>query len=248
MEFIKRRTKGIERNHVIYTVEEAEERGLDMAYWRDVQEGQWAVTDDGFVAQCLGRRTYKQERDYIRITCGATWSLGKKPFLFRERQNNKSYYTASTKKWIERQAKTETTRMLAHATAVMWLSGKPIDYDVLADIYSQRNTAPKATRIHYIRKILKSTEVKEMIRQEIQQELLGQGMTITTWMEMGMEIIEKARSSKNLGEMRRMWVEFGDVLQVKEHETQRIPLGEGTKILDAVSEDLKRIPVSQNGK
>ncbi|KKK87180.1 hypothetical protein LCGC14_2755820, partial [marine sediment metagenome] len=102
----------------------------------------------------------------------------------------------NTEPWIDRQAKTNVTRILVHAVVVMWLSNKPIDYDVLANIYSQKNTG-KGAAIRYIRQILKSPRVKEMIRKEIEKELLDQGMTITAWMELGMEILEKAREKDN---------------------------------------------------
>ncbi len=250
METIRRRIKGILQDVPIYTLEEAEERGLDMVPWKDVQEGQWAITDDGYVAECLSRRTYDDNkkngiRDYIRTTCGSFWNSNKSPFSFEERRATKTYNTHNTEPWIDRQAKTNVTRILVHAVVVMWLSNKPIDYDVLANIYSQKNTG-KGAAIRYIRQILKSPRVKEMIRKEIEKELLDQGMSIKNWMELGMEILNKARQNGNLPEMRRVWKEFGEVLQVKEHESRQIPLGKGTLVLDAVSEDLKK--VSTNGK
>ncbi len=245
MEIIKRRLNGILQDVPIYTESEGDERGLDMAHWKKVKEGQWAITDDGYVTKCFSRKTYHNNgltNDFIRTTCGGNWSSNKHPFFFEERRANKSYNTHSSLSWTERQAKTKTTKRLVHAVAVMWLSNKPIDYNVLARIYSQRNTLSKAAQVHYVKKILSSIRVKKMIREEIEKELLGQGMTIKTWLELGMELLEKNREKGDLTEMRHLWKDFGDVLQVKEHESRRIPLGEGTKVLEAVSEDLKKIP------
>ena len=37
------------KTYEIYTQEEADKEGLEYNHWRDAGEGQWALSDDGFV-------------------------------------------------------------------------------------------------------------------------------------------------------------------------------------------------------
>ena len=56
--------------HEIHTRDEADELGIDYVPWEDATEGQWAFTDDGYVAECI-RRWDAGKRSRIDLSFGA---------------------------------------------------------------------------------------------------------------------------------------------------------------------------------
>ena len=248
METIRRRLHGVLQDIPIYTVEEAEEQGLDTAPWREAQAGQWAITDDGYVTQCLSRKTYydkykDRSQDIISMTCGRLWISENKDFSFEERKANRSYYSSNPLPWGERGVRTKKIKMLVHAAAVMWLSSKPLDYNKLADLFYPYSSE-RVAAIHNVKKLLRSPKVEEMIRKDVERELLGHNMTVAAWLDKGIQILKKAEEKENLTEMRLMWQQFGDILRIKEDQTRELAPGLGNVTIDAISEDLKKLPAN----
>lgn len=244
VETIHRRIKGVLQDVPIYTVEEAEELSLDMVHWRDVTEGQWAITDDHYVAECLSRKLYtngEYPNSFVRTTCGYFWDNTKRPFLFEERKANRSWYMSTAETLREKRARRRVGKHICRAAATMWLSDKPLDYEILANIYAKRNGNRLAAK-KYVRQILNSKAGRELIRQEIEKAIVGNGMTVHKWLEIGVQIFDKAQEKDNLGEMRKMWVHFGELLNI--HDTREISPVNGN-VLDAIETDVKELT---NGK
>jgi hypothetical protein len=57
---------GKTKHHVVYTRAEADEQGIRYKPWRKARTGEWALTDDGFVAQCLHVKVYEDKRGSVR--------------------------------------------------------------------------------------------------------------------------------------------------------------------------------------
>lgn len=62
---------GEEASHWVYTPQEAEEKGIQYKEaWRDGEEGDWVLTDDGYVVQILKRGRLNRSSDYYRTCIG----------------------------------------------------------------------------------------------------------------------------------------------------------------------------------
>lgn len=74
---IKRRIEGKTDYHEIYAKDEALQKGLSFVPWKDAQVGEYAVTDDGYVGLCYGRKNYTDKngrlKTFIKLTCGVGW-------------------------------------------------------------------------------------------------------------------------------------------------------------------------------
>jgi len=54
MDKISRKINGKVKEYSVYTLEEAKE---DYVHWKLAEEGDWANTDDGYVAECVSRKS-----------------------------------------------------------------------------------------------------------------------------------------------------------------------------------------------
>lgn len=60
MEVFRRLYQRKVREFVVYPLDEALEKELKPVPWRDAQAGNWAITDDGFVVECLARSEHDE--------------------------------------------------------------------------------------------------------------------------------------------------------------------------------------------
>ena len=69
---IKRRINNKTGKYPIYDKAKAIEKGLDFVYWRQAEVGDWAITDDGYVAECYDRKDYTDKngkvKTFIKLT------------------------------------------------------------------------------------------------------------------------------------------------------------------------------------
>ena len=56
MHVIKRKVNNILRSYQIHSQKEADDLGMEYVYWKDAQEGDNALSDDGYVGVCLNRQ------------------------------------------------------------------------------------------------------------------------------------------------------------------------------------------------
>jgi hypothetical protein len=48
-------------DYLIYSKEEAFVENIDFKHWQKAQEGEWALTDDGYVAKVIKRKEYEDK-------------------------------------------------------------------------------------------------------------------------------------------------------------------------------------------
>ena len=105
------------KTYEIYTKEEADTEGLEYSHWRDAREGQWALSDDGFVSKVIKRKEYPTNNQidnvYLRFAWGYTFfnpEYKGKELKVKGRQSNT---TMTGKRPIEVKAKQERMKNLA---------------------------------------------------------------------------------------------------------------------------------------
>ena len=73
--------------YTIYRLDEAKTNNLDYKYWKDAETGDYALSDDNYVAKVISRREYAGNRNanniYLRFFVGNRNVLSKNsdPFL-----------------------------------------------------------------------------------------------------------------------------------------------------------------------
>ena len=62
MDTIKRRIAGKVRSYEVYTKDEANKLGYAYIDWRHADEGDLAVSDDGYVSDCISKNIYTDKK------------------------------------------------------------------------------------------------------------------------------------------------------------------------------------------
>ena len=106
MEYITRKFKKNNYQTVtypVYTQEEADDREIKYSPWRECGEGQVGLSDDGYVAECIYVRKYK---DIAQVTFpyGRQW-IGDSRLRYEPHRDTGEYSQIGTRSWGEMEAK-----------------------------------------------------------------------------------------------------------------------------------------------
>lgn len=157
---------------MIYTKEEADQKGMQYVPWREAQTGQWGLTDDLFVAQCIKRCDYRTGTMFV-YPFGRPWASMRKPLVFWDYYQKGSYNYAVPQTWAEAEAAKTRTERTVQAFAAMILAGKKPDWKVLGAIYRPNQRIPEAT----VRRLFRREEIKTMVTEEMKNLLQSKGIT-----------------------------------------------------------------------
>jgi hypothetical protein len=157
MMLVIHREKGsiVKGTHYIYTVEEADELGIQYMHWKDGLTGDWVVSDDGYVLECLLAKEYYDSRrskisryDVYSIFytyCGArSTSWSKHLFIARHLRGMTSL---DGKTWQERWVVSRKGRSWIKLAASMMLHEKKLDYMVLGEFLGFDKKYPDSTYV-----------------------------------------------------------------------------------------------------
>ena len=63
--------KGVYKEVVAYTVDEAKEKGIEWLGWKDREYSEYVESDNGYVVKCLGKKEYGKRKElYVRAEWG----------------------------------------------------------------------------------------------------------------------------------------------------------------------------------
>lgn len=171
----------------IWPKEEADSLGMQYVYWKKAKAGEMALSDDGWVGECIYTTTTRINRPkdpskgyyMVRTVFGyGLNSPGTK--LWAQKKNDtksKNYRTTVAK---------DTVR----AYVAMRLEGKGIDWDMLGKMFAPQAGIPRA----YAKKFIRQEKTQTMIRAELQK--IMSDSNITPQMILG-EYVHLLESCKN---------------------------------------------------
>lgn len=97
-----------ERTFRIYERHEADEAGIEYVYWQQAEPGEWALTDDGFVGQCLKRKHYDNVRGgsyLITFSFARKWMCrGDEVLHFARFYEHRSFSRTKAQPWGKEEA------------------------------------------------------------------------------------------------------------------------------------------------
>ena len=232
----KRYKKTVE--YTYYTEEEAQELGLNYKKnWQEAQVGDWLLTTDGYVVQCLRRETYNDKypnlrtRDAITIPNKSWWTNGKSCYLFKKRD------------WDALFGREKFAREFVTTYVTMRFQGK-VDYNKLG-MFSRTKEAVPAL---FAKKTLKLRSIKKMISEEIERVLTENGVTKAFLIEKWKAAMEMAEEKKNPSIMLKAFDSMKDVVGlINRHEIKGefTYFGDINKQIDTAEQSLLSNPEYQ---
>lgn len=191
METIKRRIAGVEKFCEVYAPGEKLPEGINPKPWRECFPGDWGITDDGYVAQCIARKP-----TYVVLTCGPgalVKSGNTSKILFEQRKANRNFSSFDGRPWIEHEARKKRTKLVVMRYAAMVVNRQPINWEELGKLYRPEQAVPEAT----VRRLFKQERIQTMVKDEIREIMRNLGMTEQSALEVLRDSIDIARTKKN---------------------------------------------------
>ena len=128
---IDHKDKGL-TTYTIYRKEEADKEGIEYVYWKMADLGQYAISDDEYVAKVINRKEYPSNHNkdniYLRFPWGYTFFNPKYASKKLKVSGRKTNTTMSGKPMLEVKSKQDMMKNLAKAYSVTW------DYNLALDM------------------------------------------------------------------------------------------------------------------
>jgi hypothetical protein len=200
--------------HMVYTEAEAIEQGIEYVPWREVEQDQWALTDDGYVAQCLHCKVYTNKksrtRKMIRFVFGKVIP-GNSPLMFTFFKEKGDYNRIKPKGDLENGSLKAKYRNFAFMYAQMMVYKGYVNWKMLGKAFNPMALDPKTNA----KRLAKVPKMAKMIQDEIKKALLDNDITPDSVIKMVLEASDTAKSKKDPANMLKAADMLMDVLQMK---------------------------------
>jgi len=193
MDTIKRKHKGVTRTYNVYTRKEALEASIEAKHWVLCKAGDWGISDDHYVSECMERSEWVDGREIKRVRIKFPFemhtllSFKKDGTLYG---NPELLYTKDrSREWIRREMGRTRTKNLLELYIRMMLGRIPYSNEILIGAYRQDQKNPMKT----IHMILRQPEVQNYIMNEIENILMAEGLTKRRGVAMLREAFDEAK-------------------------------------------------------
>ena len=228
------------KTYEIYTKEEADREGLQYNNWKDAREGDWALSDDGFVSKVIKRKSYKGadkiDNVYLRFAWGYTFYNPRRRGKELKVRGRKSNTTMSGKRPIEVKAKQKKMQNLAMVYAQTMNTE-----DTIARVCGEVTTNENRRIKRYMR-----TEVfKGMVRDELTKLLSEHGMSENYTLDLLSSTIKKAQDKGDVTNLMRAIENLQDMHGMKDKHlvktTDTLEATSTTRLIDELREEENKL-------
>tara|TARA_R100001510_G_scaffold57752_1_gene67444 strand:- start:6198 stop:6959 length:762 start_codon:yes stop_codon:yes gene_type:complete len=228
------------KTYEIYTKEEADSEGLQYSHWREANEGDWALSDDGFVSKVIKRKSYKGidkiDNVYLRFAWGYTfYNPGRRGKQLKVK-GRKSNTTMTGKRPIEVKAKQQKMQNLAMVYAQTMNTDDTIER-VCGEVTSNENRR--------IKRYMRTEVFKGMVREELTKLLSSHGMSEDYTLELLSSTIKKAQDKGDVTNLMRAIENLQDMHGMKDKHlvktTEAIEATSTVKLIDELREEENKL-------
>ena len=223
-------------SYSIYKESEAKEEGLDYKYWRDANEGEYGLSDDGYVAKVITRSVYGPTSIYVRYPYGYTFFNPNYATTKLKAGGRMANNTISGKPHWEVLCGQQKINNLAMAYAQTMDYGKAIG--IVLD-------NPTKNQERMWKRRMKTEKFKDMVRDELQKLLQEHGMTESYTLELLEETIKKAKAKGDITNLMRAVDNLQDMHGMKDKNliktTESIESTSNVKLIDELREEEEKL-------
>jgi hypothetical protein len=232
---IDHKDKGL-TTYTIYRKEEADKKGINYVYWKMADVGEYAISDDDYVAKVINRREYPSNHNkdniYLRFPWGYTFFNPKYASKKLKVSGRKTNTTMSGKPMLEVKSKQDMMKNLAKAYSVTW------DYNLALDMVLGSYTP---TEFKKWKRMMKTEVFEKMIKEELADLLTDHGLDKTYTLELFAKVIEMAQDKKDVTNLMRAVENLQGMHGMKEKQlvktTEKLEAISNTKLIDELREE-----------
>ena len=204
------------KTYEIYTEEEASKEGLEYSHWKDAREGEWALSDDGFVSKVIKRKSYKGtdkiDNVYLRFAWGYTFYNPRRGGGSLKVKGRKSNTTMTGKRPIEVKAKQKKMQNLAMVYA-QTMNTEDTIAKVCGDVSSNEDRR--------IKRYMRTEVFKGMVREELAKLLSEHGMSEDYTLDLLSSTIKKAQDKGDVTNLMRAIENLQDMHGMKDKHMEK---------------------------
>ncbi len=228
-------------DYPIYSKEEALVEKIDFKHWQKAQEGEWALTDDGYVAKVIKRKEYEDKETkrtslYYRMPFGYIMWNPKYPTKQFNCGGREANNTMTGKKWLEVISKSDKYQALATWAAISE------DRDVAIDQVFGPVSAGKRRKL---RRHMRTETFKTMKREESQKLLADNFMDANYFVDLMKQGINIAVEKKDVNGIRGFVSDGMDIHGMKDKEvvrtTEKLEAVQTRKLIDNINQEEERL-------
>jgi hypothetical protein len=247
MDYISRKFKKNNYQSVsypVYSEKEAKDKKIEYSSWRKCGEGDFGISDDGYVAECIYRKQFKTN-EQVTFPYGRQWLSRGVDLKYEPHRDTGEYSQVGTRTWDEQEAKKTRTKNMVKVYAEMMLNGGKIDWGVLGSVYRNDQQRPDLTA----KRLFKQERIQKMLDDEIQKALSERNISQGEVLDMIISGIDIARENKDASNVLRgaeQFVKILGMLPKKSVQTDTVQIDMTNTILDKIAkEEKKSLKMSQ---
>ena len=223
-------------SYTVYKELEAKKKEIKFKYWRDANEGEYGLSDDGYVAKVITKSIYKPTSVYIRYPYGYTFynpNYSGTKFKASGRMANN---TISGKTHWEVLCGQQKMNNLAMAYA------QTMDYNKAIKIALDN---PSRNQERMWKRRMKTEKFKGMVREELSKLLQEHGLTEDYTLDLFEETIRKAKDKGDVTNLMRAIENLQDMHGMKDKHliktTESIEATSNVKLIDELREEEEKL-------
>jgi uncharacterized protein YunC (DUF1805 family) len=235
---IRHKEKGV-RKYNIFSKEEADNEGIEYKYWKEAEIGEYAISDDGYVALVIQKKDYPGKNStntYIRLPWGYAFYSPKYPSKRFNAAGRRSNNTFSGKTQLEVRSGQDTMKNLATAYSLSF------NYDLAIDMVFDSSTPQERRKW---KRSMKTEVFRKMVREELQALLHEKGYTESDVIDMLTKGLDMAEKKGDITNYLKVVENMQDMLGMKDKPvtktTQKLEAYSTRNLLDEIAKEEKSL-------
>ena len=228
----------------IYTKEEADTNKIDYKYWKEADKGEYAITDDNYVAKVIQKKKYDSTNGvvsyYVRMPFGYAFHSPKYPNQSLNADGRLSNHTLSGKPQLEVRKGTQEWKNLAMVYSVCFDMELAIE-----QVYDN----PSPSKIRTAKRWMRTQEFKSMVKDELKEVLAEKGHNRSKTIDLLDEALSMAKAKNDVTNFLRVVENIQDMLGMKDKTvtktTTQLEATQTRKLLDEISEEEQNLKGTQ---
>ena len=249
MVVIERLYQRKKQKFTVYTKAEADsDHSMGYCDWRDATKGDYALTDDDYVMECLSRSDYTDKngniKTFVKLSGGVGWCSPSAKINFKLNHSYKTYSKANpAKTWDEYEVKSTRGTNTINTYATMMLNGA-VDFTTLGNVYRPDSKIPEAT----VRRFLKNKRVKMEVEKKVKEILSDKAINKEFAVDNIVKALDMAEHKGDVGNFLKANDHIMDLLEMKPNKlitTDTVEMIDTKKILDQITQEEEKKLVLQ---
>ena len=230
-------------DYEVYTKEEFQKTGKKFVHWNRCNPGDWGISDDGYVAECLQRNIYGTSIEMV-FPYGRQWAKKTAKLEFEPHYYSKNYSNVSTKSYAELESTRNRADLAIDAFLAYKMAGETPDMDKIGRIYRPDQKNPQVA----VRKLLRTKEVKKIMADKLKEILVDKQIDEGYVLDVMKDAIDTAKVKEDPANMIRAAKElsvFLDMQPKNKQVTESIEMDMSHQIADTYDKQTKKLKATQ---